>query len=53
MSYQKNDLITLRITDISTDGQGIGKTEDVTFFVKDTVIGDEITASVMKMKKNY
>ena len=53
MSYQKNDRITLRITDISTDGQGIGKTEDVTFFVKDTVIGDEITASVMKMKKNY
>ena len=53
MPYNKNDRITLHITDMSTDGEGIGKTEDCTFFVKDAVIGDVITASVMKMKKNY
>ena len=53
MPLKKNDLIQLKITDIGTEGQGIGRFEDQIFFVKDTVIGDEVTASVMKLKKNY
>lgn len=50
---KKNDVITLRIEDISEDGAGIGKTEGYTWFVKDTVIGDLVEAGIMKMKKTY
>lgn len=50
---QKNDLIRLRIVDIADDGAGIGKNDSFVWFVKDTVPGDEIEASVMKLKKNY
>lgn len=50
---KKNDLITLEITDMGVDGEGIGKTEGMTFFVKDALIGDQVRARVMKMKKHY
>ncbi|MDE6942081.1 MAG: 23S rRNA (uracil(1939)-C(5))-methyltransferase RlmD [Lachnospiraceae bacterium] len=35
------------------DGEGIGKLDGFTFFVKDAVIGDEVEAKVMKVKKGY
>ena len=38
----KNDIITLKIEDMGIDGEGIGKIDGMTFFVKDAVIGDEI-----------
>ena len=50
---KKDDLITLDITDMGTDGEGIGKYEGFTFFVKDAVDGDRVEAKIMKMKKNY
>ena len=50
---QKNDLFELKITDIGVDGEGIGKYEGMTFFVKDACIGDVIRARVIKLKKNY
>jgi len=50
---QKNDLIELKIEDIGTDGAGIGKYDGMTFFVKDAVIGDRVTAKIMKLKKHY
>ena len=50
---QKNDRIELKIEDMGVDGQGIGKYDGMTFFVKDAVIGDEIRARVTKLKKNY
>lgn len=54
MRYQKNDQVCLKITDMGNDGEGIGRTKDgYTLFVKDTVIGDEIEAKVIKAKKNY
>ena len=34
-------------------GEGIGKYEGMTFFVKDALIGDEIVARATKVKKNY
>ena len=49
----KNDLFTLKITDMGVDGEGIGKYEGMTFFVKDALIGDKICARVVKLKKNY
>ncbi|MFV0464423.1 MAG: 23S rRNA (uracil(1939)-C(5))-methyltransferase RlmD, partial [Lachnospiraceae bacterium] len=50
---QKNDLIQVKIEDISSAGEGIGKYEGMTFFIKDTVIGDIVTAKIMKLKKTY
>ncbi len=50
---KKNDLITLEITDMGVDGEGIGKAEGMTFFVKDALIGDQIRARIIKMKKHY
>ena len=50
---QKNDMIDLKIEDIGIDGEGIGKYEGMTFFVKDAVIGDVIRARITKLKKNY
>ena len=40
MKYQKDDIITIVISDMGTDGEGIGKIDGFTFFVKDDVIGD-------------
>lgn len=51
--YAKNDIITVKIEDMGTDGEGIGKLEGFTFFIKDAVIGDVVEAKVMKVKKNY
>lgn len=50
---KKNDLFQLEITDMGVDGEGIGHFEGMTFFVKDALIGDIITARAMKLKKNY
>lgn len=50
---KKDDMIILKIEDMGVDGEGIGKLEGFTFFVKDAVIGDTVEAKVMKMKKNY
>ena len=53
MSYQKNDVLTVKIEDMGHDGEGIGKCEGYTLFVKDTVIGDLAEVKVIKAKKNY
>ena len=50
---KKNDSIELKIEDMGVDGEGIGKYEGMTFFVKDAVIGDTIHAGITKLKKNY
>ncbi len=52
-SYGKNDILTVEITDIGNDGEGIGKVDGYTLFVKDAVIGDLVRVKVMKAKKNY
>ena len=53
MEYRKNDIVTLEIVDCGTDGEGIGKADGFTVFVKDAVIGDTVKAKIMKAKKNY
>ncbi len=53
MQLKKNDLINLTIEDMSADGEGIGKIDGFTFFVKDAIIGDSIVARVTKLKKTY
>ena len=50
---KKNDLIELTIEDMSSDGAGIGRYQGMAFFVKDAVIGDTVTAKIIKLKKTY
>ena len=51
--FKKDDCVTLHIEDIGTSGEGIGKADGFTFFVKDAIVGDVIEAKIMKLKKNY
>ncbi|MDY3919615.1 MAG: 23S rRNA (uracil(1939)-C(5))-methyltransferase RlmD [Candidatus Limivivens sp.] len=50
---KKDDIVRLKIEDMSAEGSGIGKLEGFALFVKDAIIGDEVEAKIMKMKKNY
>ena len=51
--YKKNDLVALEITDLTEEGQGVGKCDGLVFFVKGTVMGDVVEAKILKVKKNY
>ena len=51
---EKNQQFQVTITDYSSEGLGIGKTEgQFVWFIKDTVIGDEVIAAATKVKKHY
>ena len=50
---KKNDIINLLISDLGTEGEGIGKLDGFPFFVKGAIPGDEIEAGITKLKKNY
>ncbi len=50
---QKNDVVTVTIEDMGVSGEGIGKVDGYTLFIKDGVIGDVVKAKLMKAKKNY
>ena len=52
-SYKKNELIILEITDLTEEGQGVGKKDGLVFFVRDSVMGDVVEARILKVKKNY
>lgn len=49
----KNEKTILTIEDIGVNGEGIGKVQGYTLFVKDAIIGDTVEAVVTKTKKNY
>lgn len=53
MDIKKNDIYTMVIEDFGSEGEGIGKVDGFTLFVKDALIGDEIEVKVIKTKKNY
>ena len=50
---KKNDTTIIKIEDIGVNGEGIGKVEGYTLFVKDALIGDTVEAVITKAKKNY
>lgn len=50
---KKNDLIEILIEDIGSNGEGIGKYQGYTLFVKDTTVGDRALVKVMKTGKTY
>ena len=53
MAWQKNDVVTVTIEDMGHSGEGIGKVDGYTLFIKDAVIGDTVSAKIMKAKSNY
>ncbi len=53
MTYKKNDYVTVSIEDMGSDGEGIGRVEGFTLFVKDAVVGDTVEARIVKCKKSY
>ncbi len=50
---EKNDILTVTIEDLTAEGEGVGKADGFPLFVKDTVPGDMVRCSVMKLKKGY
>ena len=53
MEYKKNDQVTVTIQDMGSDGEGIGRVNGFTLFIKDAVAGDTVEARIIKCKKNY
>ena len=53
MEYKKNSQVEIEITDTGVSGEGIGKIDGFTLFVKDAVQGDKVLALLTKVKKNY
>lgn len=50
---KKNDQVVVNIEDIGSDGEGVGKYNGYTLFIKDTVVGDKALVNVMKTGKTY
>lgn len=53
MDFRKNQIYTVTIEDIGTEGEGIGKIEGFSLFVKDALPGDVAKVRLTKVKKNY
>lgn len=50
---EKNELYTVEITDLTSEGEGVGKVDAFPLFIKDTCVGDVVECKVMKLKKTY
>lgn len=53
MGFEKNQILTVEIVDMTSEGEGIGKLDGFPFFIKDAVIGDKAQIRVTRVKKNY
>lgn len=54
MELKKNDIINLNIDALSSEGSGIGRTEDgLAVFVPQSAIGDELKVRILKVKKTH
>lgn len=50
---EKGQEISLKIEDMGTDGEGIGRLDGYTLFVKDALEGDLVRVKILKTKKRY
>ena len=53
MIVKKNEIYKTEITDLSNDGQGIGKVEGFTVFSERTIPGDFVEIKMIKTNKTY
>jgi len=50
---EKNEMYIVEITDLTSEGEGVGKIDAFPLFIKDTCVGDVVECKVMKLKKTY
>ena len=48
----KNQIVTLEITDITSEGNGVGRADGMAVFIPETAVGDIIEARIVKVLKN-
>lgn len=53
MTYSKNDILEVKIEDIGVNGEGIGKVDGYTLFVKDAIVSDYVRVKITKATKTY
>ncbi|QJC53548.1 23S rRNA (uracil(1939)-C(5))-methyltransferase RlmD [Paenibacillus albicereus] len=49
----KNDTVTLDITGLTHEGEGVGRADGFTLFVQGALPGERVKAKVLKVKKTY
>ena len=50
---QQGQVVELEITDLNTDGDGVGRHEGTVVFVPNTVTGDRLTAKIVQSKAKF
>ena len=50
---KKDDIVEIRIEDVTHEGEGVGKNDGFAVFVPKTVTGDVVKAKVISSKKSY
>lgn len=50
---KKNDIVTMEIAGYGSDGEGIGRVQDMVVFVPFTVVGDVVQVRIVKALKSY
>ena len=51
--YKKNEIYTVTVTDLLSEGEGLGKIDGYPLFIKDALPGDVVEARLTKVKKQY
>ena len=51
--YKKNEVYTVTVTDLLSEGEGLGKIDGYPLFIKDALPGDVVEARLTKVKKQY
>ena len=51
---KKNDIVKIKITDMTLEGMGVGKTEEgYTLFVPMSAVGDVLNVKILKALSSY
>ncbi len=53
MGFKKGQVLEFEVTDLAFGGKGLAKLDGFALFVDQAVPGDQVSARVIKMKKNY
>lgn len=50
---KKNDIVRLKITALTNEGNGVGRYDSMAVFIPFTAVGDEIDCRIVKLNKNF
>lgn len=53
MSIKKNDIVEILIESMTSEGNGIGRLENMVVFVPASAVGDKLKVKILKVKKTY